>query len=237
MTGIFLHPLTVLYAKDPALPFIMDKSKALVSIHSFTTIDPKQVRKDRVGGIALLRRTGSVRVNGYRREGAGVIIHPKGIIVTNHHIVGQATQIMVTLDDGTQVPAKWIHSLPGTDIAFLSIRPPRKLSYVPLANSDTASVGTKVYIIGNALGHYRSVYGGKVSGLLGSAISRVPQPVFLKVNFGFRMFFGDSGSPLLNQKGYLIGLVSAGQRSGEKATLAVASNIIRDAYRQIPFGV
>jgi S1-C subfamily serine protease len=66
-----------------------------------------------------------------------------------------------------------------------------------------------------------------------SVLRRSPTK-FFQIRFGFHLYGGDSGSPILNPGGDLVGLVSAGRRSGDMAALAVASNVIRDAYWNIP---
>ncbi|HOW59332.1 MAG TPA: S1C family serine protease [Candidatus Omnitrophota bacterium] len=236
--GIFFLSGAALDAKEAVLPVVLNKSKALVSIQSMKKINATGIGKDPDDQRYALLMTGSrYKPTAYGRSGSGVIIDPKGVIVANYHTVSHASRISVTLSDGTQTPARLIYVLPESDLAFLSIVPPFRLPYVPLANSDMVSVGATVYMIGRALGHNGSVYGGKISGVFTQPLRRDPPLSLLEVNFGFHLFFGDSGSPLLNRNGYLLGIVSGGRREGDKAALVVASNVIRDAYRQIPFGV
>ena len=170
----------------------------------------------------------------YTRSGSGVIIDPRGIIVTNAHIVQNAAGISVGLFNGTRLEGRVIRVIPGCDIAFLSIKPSFPLSYVPLANSDGLAPGSSVYCIGHALNHNGSLFAGEVSAIMKQSISRKLRTAFLQVRFGFHLYGGDSGSPILNRKGDLVGLVSGGRRSGDMATLAIASNVIRDAYWNMP---
>ena len=79
-----------------------------------------------------------------------------------------------------------------------------------------------------------SLFGGEVSRIMKQSAFRGFRTDFLQVRFGFHLYGGDSGSPILNRNGYLVGLVSGGWRSGDMATLAIASNTIRDAYWNIP---
>lgn len=211
------------------------KTKVLPALVSIQTTHPyragavSQTAEDRI--LTLFASSKRARPTGYARDGSGIIIDPRGILVTNHHIIAGASRISVTLFNGTKMPAVLLYSIPEKDLAFVRITPPFPLDYVPLENSDKVTVGARVYTVGHALGHKGSVYEGKVSGVLGHAFPKIPKASLFQVCFGFHLFSGDSGSPLIDQKGYLVGLVAAGRRDGDQAVLAIASNQIRDAYR------
>lgn len=227
-----------LEAKE-VLPFSRSKlSTALVSIQTIHPFDPGnslQTEEDRI--LALFQTSRRAKPRGYMRDGSGIIIHPRGILVTNYHIVRGASGIVVTLFNGIQTSGCVVHTVPASDLAFIAITPPCRLDYVPLENSDRIPVGAKVYFAGHALSHKGSIYGGEISSIFVHPSSNALRTVLFQVNFGFHLFSGDSGSPLLDQKGYLIGLISAGRRRGDKAVLAIASNQIRDAYRNMPIHV
>ena len=234
MTAVLAVQVPGLYAADTSVPLIRDRSPAIVSVRCTGDIHSSGKRPAGPGGLAdLLLTTGKARTVRYARTGGGVIIDPKGIIVTNDHIVRDAGEVFVTFFNGKQVPVELVYALPDVDIAILCVKPPFPLSYIPLANSDKVPVGAKVYAIGHSMTHDKTIFRGKISGIAIAPVSGNFRRTFLTAVFGRHLFSGDSGSPLLDKKGYLVGLISAGRRDGDKATLAVASNLIRDAYRNI----
>ncbi|MFA5159142.1 MAG: serine protease [Candidatus Omnitrophota bacterium] len=234
-TAIFFLSSSGFNTCAASIPKILDRSEALVSIQSVNALGSTEDKTGLFGGAAILfSNKNPTRLIKYSRDGSGVIIDPQGIIVTNAHLVQKAAGISVKLFNGTHLAGRVIYEIPGSDIAFLSIKPSFPLSYVPLANSDRLVPGTRVYCIGHALNHRGSIFGGKVSVIMKQSVSRGFGTAFLQVQFGFHLYGGDSGSPILNQKGELVGLVSGGRRGGDMATLAIASNVIRDAYWNIP---
>ncbi len=218
-----------------SIPKALDRSKALVSIQSVNAVGATGDKTGVLSGPAVLfLNKNPERLVKSSRSGSGVIIDPRGIIVTNAHLVQNAAGISVRLFDGTRLEGRVLHAIPEFDIAFVSVKPLSPLSYVPLSNSDGIMQGERVYCIGHALNHKGSLFGGEVSSLMKQSVSRRARTAFLQVRFGFHLYGGDSGSPILNEKGHLVGLVSAGRRSGDMATLATASNVIRDGYWSIP---
>jgi S1-C subfamily serine protease len=234
-TCIFFLTLSCFNVYAAAVPQTLDCSKALVSIQSVNAVGSTGDKTGALSGAAILflNKNPSQLVK-YSRSGSGVIIDPRGIIVTNAHLVQNAAGISVKLFNGTRFEGRIIHEIPDSDIAFLSIKPSFQLSFVPLANSDRLLPGARVYCIGHALNHSGSLFGGEVSKIMKQPASSGSRTAYLQVRFGFHLYGGDSGSPILNQKGYLVGLVSGGRRGGDMATLAIASNVIRDAYWNIP---
>lgn len=182
---------------------------------------------DKLTGQILITR--KVRPVGYTRNGSGVIIDPQGIIVTNAHTIRGAGGLAVTLFNGTHAPVKEAYLVPGNDIAFLSIDPPFALSSVSLADVDTASVGANVYSIGHSQWLKGTVLGGRLTGVRRKKINGVSQVVALRLNFDMEK--GDSGCPVLNAQGKLLGIVGAGTIGRGNVTLAIPSNVIAAAYR------
>src|SRR5436189_161176 len=96
--------------------------------------------------------------------GAGSIVDPSGLIITNRHVIKDAYEIDVTLSDGASYKGQLLGAGSGTDLAILKIDAGRPLPAVELGDSDEVKVGEKVLAIGNPLGLASSVSAGIVSG-------------------------------------------------------------------------
>lgn len=139
--------------------------------------------------------------------GSGVIIDAaNGTVLTNHHVVDGANEIMVGLQDGRTLKAKLIGSDPDVDIAVLKIDPVR-LSALKLADSDSAQVGDFVIAIGNPFGLNHTVTTGIVSGLNRKGLGIEGYENFIQTDASINP--GNSGGALVNFKGELIGINTA----------------------------
>src|SRR3954454_21421558 len=135
--------------------------------------------------------------------GAGSIVDPSGLIITNRHVVKDAYEIDVTLSDGATFKGQLLGAGSGTDLAILKIDAGRPLPAIEIGNSDEVKVGEKVIAIGNPLGLASSVSAGIVSGVHRSMKS-LPQYEFIQTDASIN--HGNSGGPLINMKGQMIGI-------------------------------
>ncbi len=138
--------------------------------------------------------------------GSGFIIDPTGFIVTNNHVIEGADEITVTLHDGTSMKAKLIGHDDRTDVALLKVESDTPLPAVPFADSDTARVGDWVLAIGNPFGLGGSVTAGIVSAR-GRDIRQGPYDDFIQTDAAINR--GNSGGPLFNMDGQVIGINTA----------------------------
>jgi serine protease DegQ len=139
--------------------------------------------------------------------GSGVIIDAaKGYVLSNHHVIADANEIKVTLQDRREFPAKLIGSDAGTDIALLQIEAD-KLKALPLSNSDTLRVGDQVLAIGNPFGLGQTVTTGMISALGRSGLNRESYEDFIQTDASINP--GNSGGALVDYNGELIGINSA----------------------------
>jgi serine protease Do len=138
--------------------------------------------------------------------GSGFIIDGSGIIVTNRHVVEHAIRITVTLQDNTTLRATRIGHLSRADIALLRVKPAGKLPTLKLGDSDQVRVGDKVIAIGNPLGLGGSVSSGIVSGL-NRDIRTTPFDDFIQTDAAIN--HGNSGGPLFDRRGEVIGINTA----------------------------
>ena len=138
--------------------------------------------------------------------GSGFIIDPSGVIVTNNHVIEGADEITVTLHDGTSLKAKLLGKDERADLAVLKVESPTPLPAVPFADSDTARVGDWVLAIGNPFGLGGSVTAGIVSAR-GRDIRQGPYDDFIQTDAAINR--GNSGGPLFNMEGQVIGINTA----------------------------
>jgi len=153
--------------------------------------------------------------------GSGVVIHENGYIVTNAHVVAQASDVRVIFADGRGVEAEIVAADPEHDLAILKIPAPEPLKYVTLGRSDDLLIGETVVAIGNPLGLQHTVTSGIVS-----ALDR-------ELNFSRDLVYsgliqtdaainpGNSGGPLLNVNAELIGINSAIRGDAQNVGFAI----------------
>ena len=173
-----------------------------------------------------------------RREtqsaGSGVIIDAeKGIILTNHHVIENADEIIVQLQDGNEYEAEKIGSDKGSDIGVLKIKA-KNLSQLTIADSDNLEVGDFVVAIGNPFGFGHTVTSGIVSGLSRSGLSRDAYEDFIQTDAAINP--GNSGGALINLNGELVGINAAIiSRSGGNLGIgfAIPSNMAKSIMEQI----
>jgi serine protease Do/serine protease DegQ len=140
-------------------------------------------------------------------SGSGVIIDAaRGLVITNHHVIENARDIVITLKDRRQLKAQLIGADPPTDIALLRVSPER-LSAVPIGDSDALAVGDFVVAIGNPFGIGQTVTSGIVSALGRSGLGIEGYEEFIQTDASINP--GNSGGALVNLAGELIGINTA----------------------------
>ncbi len=138
--------------------------------------------------------------------GSGFIISADGFVITNNHVVDDAAEITVTLHDNSKYKAKIIGRDKKTDLALLKVDAKKDFPFVPLGDSDAMRVGDWVIAIGNPFGLGGSVTQGIISARQRS-INAGPFDDFLQTDASINR--GNSGGPLFNTKGEVIGINSA----------------------------
>lgn len=140
--------------------------------------------------------------------GSGWIIDGDGIIVTNSHVVNGADRVIITLDDGRTLEAQAVRTDPITDLAIVKIDA-QNLPVADIGNSSRLRVGEPVAAIGNALGLGISMKGGWVSRLDASLFFEDGQALYGLIETDAAINRGNSGGPLVNMAGEVIGITSA----------------------------
>jgi serine protease Do len=153
--------------------------------------------------------------------GSGFIIDREGYILTNHHMIDAAQRITVTLADGRVFRAQVVGTDPAIDVALLKIPGSRDLPEAPLGNSDDLRVGEWVCAIGNPLGYVHSVTVGVVS-FIGRKLFDPSLDDYIQTDAAIN--FGNSGGPLINARGQVIGINSAISSRANNIGFAVPIN-------------
>src|SRR5690348_724286 len=138
--------------------------------------------------------------------GSGFIIDPTGYVVTNNHVVQDASKVTVILQDNSRHPAKVIGRDPKTDLALLKIESKEPLPYVTWGDSDAAQVGDWLLAVGNPFGLGGTVSPGVLSAR-GRDIHAGPYDDFLQIDASINR--GNSGGPDFNLQGQVIGINTA----------------------------
>ena len=174
-----------------------------------------------------------------RALGSGFVIDKAGHVVTNYHVVQGATTIQVSFSNNERFKARIVGSDPSTDIAVLQVHvKSRALKSLPLGNSDSVRVGDQVIAIGNPFGLDRSVTAGIVSAVQ----RRIESPNQLSISHVIQtdaaLNHGNSGGPLLNAEGQVIGvnaqIETGGQSQGNVGIgFAIPINTVRDVVAEL----
>jgi S1-C subfamily serine protease len=158
--------------------------------------------------LVAVEATGPSTKDGESSLGTGVIVNARGSILTAFHVVDGATNVRVSFVDGTRSPAEVVSADPVHDIAVLAAeRSPEVI--VPAVLGGGARVGDDVYAAGNPFGYIDSLTSGVVSGLDRTVESNDGKTLRGLIQFDAAVNPGNSGGPLLNRGGQVIGIVTA----------------------------
>ena len=168
-------------------------------------------------------------------NGSGVIVSPDGFIITNDHVIKDASEIEVTTNDNKTYIANLVGTDPYTDIAVLKIESSKSLSYIPFGDSESIQIGEWVLAVGNPFNLNSTVTAGIVSAKSRdlNQLDRKNQS-FIQTDAAVNQ--GNSGGALINTKGELIGIntaISSITGGFVGYSFAVPSNLARKVFEDI----
>jgi serine protease Do len=179
---------------------------AVVNIDA-TATGGGETRRRRPGASPDFERPDGSRGDGTRRgSGSGFIIDPDGSILTNEHVIAGMERIVVKLSDGRVLRGRVIGADPDTDIALLKVDGQQGLPVAPLGDSASLRTGEWVCAIGNPLGYEHTVTVGVVS-YIGRKLFDASFDNYIQTDAAIN--FGNSGGPLINSRGEVIGINAA----------------------------
>ena len=173
-------------------------------------------------------------------EGTGFVYDSKGDIVTNYHVVANSSSVRVKFSDGSTYKATIVGTDPTTDLAVVHVNAPAsKLVVLSLADSSKVAVGDGVVAIGNPFGLDGTVTSGIVSALNREIVSPNNAPIEGAIQTDAAINHGNSGGPLLDMQGKVIGVTSQIQSDSggnDGVGFAVPSNTVSSIVSQLISG-
>ncbi len=230
-----------LLSQLPSESFVAASENSLNSVvHVQTTVETTTFQRDIFSEFFYGPGAGGREFKQYGSgSGSGVIISEDGYIVTNNHVIRDAKEIDVILNDNRKYPAKIIGTDPSTDIAVLKIEE-KGLQAIPIGNSDNVRVGEWVLAVGNPFNLTSTVTAGIVSAkarninIIERSQTTVPIESFIQTDAAVNP--GNSGGALVNTQGELIGINTAiASQTGSYAgySFAVPVNLVKKVMQDI----
>lgn len=237
MTGIALvavlaqvvSPPPVVFADSPGIRMLEEIQAVIIDLAEKTK--PSVVNLFPVTGTPRAREGTGDRTPNASGSGSGVVVDREGHIVTNNHVIGDATEIEVRFSDKSKLMAHVVGKDPDTDLAVLKVTPEHPLSYAPFGDSTGVKVGQWVLAVGNPFGLDRTVTLGVVSGIGRENINLSRYENFIQTDASINP--GNSGGPLFNLHGEVIGINTAIINFAQGIGFAIPSNMAKQVIEQL----
>lgn len=219
-------------------PIVKETSPSVVNIYASRVVEERLSPFADDPFFSQFFRSGPARQRVQRSLGSGVIVSGDGLVVSNYHVVGEASDIRVVLSDKREYKGEVILADKDADVAVLRLDGASDLPALPLADSDALEVGDLVLAIGNPFGVGQTVSSGIVSGLARSG-SAIPGGAGSYIQTDAAINPGNSGGALVDMSGRLVGInTSILSRSGGSNGIgfAIPANLVREFTRQAEAG-
>ena len=230
-------PQAVLRALEGAFTTVADRvTPAVVNVSTVSrrgpTASPEELERFReFFGEEFYERYFRRRREDARASGSGVVVDPTGYILTNNHVIENASEIIVRLSDSRKFTAQLVGRDPKTDLAVLKVDAPAPLPAAMLGDSDRLRVGQWAIAIGNPFGLDRTVTVGIVSATARTRVGVTTYESFIQTDASINP--GNSGGPLLSLDGRVIGINTAIVAAGQGIGFAIPINMAKDVMRQL----
>ena len=237
--------LSCTWLAAPALagpPSVTQESREISGLHMLEQLEtvitdlaervkPSVVNVFPLSGPGRSRETLRDRPPNTPGSGSGVLIDAEGHILTNNHVVGDASEVEIRFSDKTKLIAQVIGKDPDTDLAVLKVATDRKLPFATFGDSSTVKVGQWVLAVGNPFGLDRTVTLGVVSGIGRENMNLSRYENFIQTDASINP--GNSGGPLFNVHGEVIGINTAIINFAQGIGFAIPSNMAQTVMQQL----
>lgn len=164
-------------------------------------------------------------------QGSGIVVDDQGFVLTNRHVIADGDEIVVTLSDGRQLPAKIVGTDALTDLALLKVQADRLIP-ISWGDSDRCKVGSPVWAVGSPFGLDRTVTFGILSGKHRMVRASTQYQDFMQSDVAVNP--GNSGGPLVDARGTLVGINTAIVGDTYRGvSFSIPSNVARQVYLQL----
>ena len=225
-------------AAEPTAPKSTDRPglRLLEEIQTVITdlaesVKPSVVNLFPLSGPGRGREPAQERAPNASGSGSGVIIDPDGHIITNNHVIGDATEIEVRFSDKSKLIAYVVGKDLDTDLAILKVTADHPLPIARFGDSSDVRVGQWVLAVGNPFGLDRTVTLGVVSGIGRDNINLSRYENFIQTDASINP--GNSGGPLFNVRGEIIGINTAIINFAQGIGFAIPSNMVKHVIQQL----
>ncbi|MDR1493682.1 MAG: trypsin-like peptidase domain-containing protein [Planctomycetaceae bacterium] len=220
LTILFITPVISLFADD------YNREKIYKARYGTVVIEGDKIDTSRGSGL----KDYTISYNGV---GAGIIIDPRGYIITNYHVIDGIRKIQVKTFDGAQYQGQYICHDPVTDIALIKITPNKPLEPIRIGDSSKVREMDLIAVIGHPFGYIYSVNRGDVSG--------VNREVLVTQSLKYTNLFqvtaainpGNSGGPLLNTEGEMVGINSALRQGSMLIAFSIPGDFVMEVGAEL----
>ncbi len=216
------------YTNHPDAGIIRHDDSAILDSYSRTVVDVTKKVSNSVVQVRVVKKQSAKNQSNRPMEanGSGFLISTDGLLVTNNHVAGDCEKINIVLQDGRIFQPVTIGSDPYTDLAVLKIDA-AGLKALPFGNSDNLQVGQMAIAVGNPYGFNYTVTAGVISALGRTLRSEAGRMIENVIQTDAALNPGNSGGPLVNSNGEVIGVNTAIIAGAQGLCFAVSSNLAR----------